>query len=62
LQSVENVWECDNSEGSGAKQAEWRWSKEYCGSAWQVRILCVAQLQYDTIQEFNVDLKAEYTA
>jgi len=56
------VWECDNSEGSGAKQAEWRWSKEYCGSAWQVRILCVAQLQYDTIQEFNVDLKAEYTA
>ena len=23
LQSVENVWECDNSEESGSKQAEW---------------------------------------
>jgi len=23
LQSVENVWECGNSEGSEGKQAEW---------------------------------------
>ena len=29
LQSVKNVWECGNSEGSVGKQAEW--SRECCG-------------------------------
>ena len=31
---VDRVWECGDYEGSGGEQAEW--SRECCGSAWQV--------------------------